>query len=84
MKAVDMISSKISLATLVAGAMVLGACTDPGTLGGDSNNFGISIVCLFFDAVIYFAVAVGVLAWKGTQNIVKEQKKKAQQNSCFR
>lgn len=36
-----MISSKLTLATLVAGAMTLGACTEPGTIGaqpGDPNQ----------------------------------------------
>lgn len=33
-----MMTSKISLAALVAGAMALGACTDPGTLGGSADN----------------------------------------------
>lgn len=33
-----MISSKFSVAALVAGAMTLGACTDPGTLGGSADN----------------------------------------------
>ena len=33
-----MISSKISVAALVAGAMTLGACTDPGMLGTSPDN----------------------------------------------
>jgi hypothetical protein len=41
MKAVVMISSKLSLAALVAGALTLSACTDPGMIvaqPGDPNQ----------------------------------------------
>ena len=37
-KAVDMISSKISLAALIAGALTLSACTEPGQLGAGPND----------------------------------------------
>ena len=38
MKAVDMISSKMTLAATLAGAMTLGACTDTGKFGANPND----------------------------------------------
>jgi outer membrane protein OmpA-like peptidoglycan-associated protein len=38
MTAVTMISSKLTLASILAGAMTLGACTEPGQLGAGPND----------------------------------------------
>ena len=38
MKAVTMISTKLTLASVLVGAMTLGACTDPGQIGASPND----------------------------------------------